>query len=151
MVDYYEEQDTPFTDVCSEVLGRPYTYAAHFGPHDLDHRGHEATTRKDTARNLGLDFIVTPRSSRADGIEAVCQLIPRMQFHEEKSGRMIDALRSYHRIYDDKLKTFRDIPVHDWSSHCADATRCMAQNWNPTMIDQTWYSRELQVDTSWVT
>jgi len=38
-------------------------------------------------------------------------------------------LRQYHAEYDDKLRTFKTSPRHDWTSHCADAFRYMAMAW----------------------
>jgi hypothetical protein len=35
-------------------------------------------------------------------------------------------LRSYHREWDAERKCFRETPVHDWSSHTADAFRYLA-------------------------
>jgi hypothetical protein len=38
----------------------------------------------------------------------------------------IEALRQYRKDWDEKLKTFRDKPKHDWTSHAADALRYAA-------------------------
>jgi phage terminase large subunit len=40
--------------------------------------------------------------------------------------KLIDALRHYHRRYVDKDRMFKTKPVHDWSSHAADAMRYLA-------------------------
>jgi hypothetical protein len=41
-------------------------------------------------------------------------------------ARGIDALKLYRAQYDDKLQALRPRPVHDWTSHAADAFRCLA-------------------------
>jgi phage terminase large subunit len=151
IIDYIEKPDTPFSEICREVLAKPYTYSLHFGPHDIVNRDHETNTRLNTARDLGLDFVVTPRGSRDDGIEAVRQLLPRTVFHAPGTERLIDVLRSYYRIFDRKLKIFRDIPVHDWASHGSDAFRILAVNWQPEYVDDSWFNRPLSTDTSWMT
>ena len=40
--------------------------------------------------------------------------------------KLLDALRNYHRKFNDALQTFNAKPVHDWSSHACDALRCLA-------------------------
>jgi phage terminase large subunit len=45
--------------------------------------------------------------------------------------RAMDAIRQYRREYDDKLQRFRDKPLHDWTSHFADALRYLAKGRQP--------------------
>jgi len=127
---------------------KPYVYGAHFGPHDTVNRDSEKNTRLNMARELGIDILVTPRSSRADGIEAVRQMIPRCQFHAENLEYFIDSMKSYHRIWDDKLKVFREQPVHDWSTHFCDAFRILTLNWLEGMVDDTWLTKDLTPNDS---
>lgn len=47
----------------------------------------------------------------------------RCWFDAKKRAKGIEALRQYQREYDDKLKTFKARPRHDWASHGADAFR----------------------------
>jgi hypothetical protein len=61
-----------------------------------------------------------------DGINAVRLMLPSCWFDAEKCKRGIEALRNYRREFDDKLKAFKDRPLHDWSSHAADAFRYLA-------------------------
>lgn len=150
IIDHIHEPDTKFSEVCKMVLEKSYTYESHFAPHDIKNRDHETNTRLNTAEKLGINFVVTPRGSRNDGIEAVRQLLPRTQFHEVDTERLINALSSYHRVYDDKLKTYREQPVHDWSSHDSDAFRILAVNWTPDMLDDTWLQGDLQVNVDWI-
>lgn len=44
----------------------------------------------------------------------------------ERMARGLDALRQYRREWDADLKRFIDHPLHDWTSHPADAMRTMA-------------------------
>ena len=53
-------------------------------------------------------------------------------FDAEKCERGIDALRQYRREYDEKGMTWRSRPLHDWTSHCADAMRYLAIGYRPT-------------------
>jgi len=40
-------------------------------------------------------------------------------------------LINYQREYDEKLQTFKDRPLHDWSSHGSDAFRYLAMGLKP--------------------
>ena len=53
-------------------------------------------------------------------------LIPRCYFDRDNCRDGLEALRHYHRAYSEKTRQFRDQPVHDWSSHAADAFRTAA-------------------------
>jgi len=66
---------------------------------------------------------VVPRSGLMDGIDKTRALIPKIWFDEDKAIKGIEALRSYHKVWDDKKKIFGDKPHHDWSSNGADALR----------------------------
>lgn len=147
LVDYIENVNTKFTESCQEVLAKPYIYAEHFGPHDIVNRNPEMETRKQTAANLGIDFVVTPRQAVADGIEAVRNLLPRCRFDDTNAERGVDMLKSYERQYNDKLQRFMDNPLHNYASHGADAFRILALNWTDSMGDESWFNKNLAVKT----
>jgi hypothetical protein len=53
---------------------------------------------------------------------------------EDAAARMtraMDAVRQYRREYDDRLQRFKDRPLHDWTSHYADALRYLAKGRRP--------------------
>jgi hypothetical protein len=49
----------------------------------------------------------------------------KIRFEEEKTEALRNALLAYRREYDEKNKIFKDKPLHDRSSHYADAFRYM--------------------------
>jgi phage terminase large subunit len=53
-------------------------------------------------------------------------LMPMCWFDKVKCKDGIEALRMYRRDYDDKRQEFRTSPLHDWTSHYADAFRYFA-------------------------
>jgi len=55
--------------------------------------------------------------------------MPRMWFDKTKCKDGIEALKLYRREWDSDKKVFRDKPLHDWTSHAADAARYMAIAW----------------------
>jgi len=42
-----------------------------------------------------------------------------------------DALEQYRREWDEDKKTFKPTPLHDWTSHAADAFRYLAMSYKP--------------------
>jgi hypothetical protein len=154
IIDYYEKIDEKFSVTCRNLQAKPYTIHTNFGPHDFINRDPEKGSRALTAEKLGMDFVCTLRTSLADGVEEVRNILPRCQFcegggitpeGEEQVGceRGIDGLKSYERVFDQKLMRFRDQPVHNWASHPADAFRILALNWEDDMDDDDWFSQKL--------
>jgi len=128
IIDYLEAEGEGIPHYVSELKNKPYSYGAHYWPHDGQAR--ELTTgvsRKETAEKLGLTPLLIVSNQRIDdGIQAARQIIPRCYIDKEKCQRGIDALKFYHKSYDDKRETYKSHPEHDWSSHGADAFRYLA-------------------------
>lgn len=66
---------------------------------------------------------LVPDHKLRDGISATRKLLPYVYWNRSLCSGAIEAMKSYRREWDDKLGCFRDRPVHDWSSHIADAIR----------------------------
>ena len=64
-----------------------------------------------------------------DGINAARLTLPRCWFDATNCADGLEALRQYRADYDEKLRTFKDAPRHDWTSHSADAFRYLAMAW----------------------
>lgn len=114
-----------------ELQAKPYIYGEHLLPHDGDRQQlglPEAASIADTARRMGLKNVrIVPRTvSVANDINEVRKVIPVCIFDVAKCAHGIDALRSYRRVWDEKLKTYKDHPLHDWASDPADAFRTFA-------------------------
>lgn len=108
------------------------TFSRHVAPHDIEVRElGTGRSRRDTARDIGLKFHVAPNLPISDGIEAVRRLLPSCFFSETGTERGIASLTEYARDWDDKNKTWRDHPKHDWASHGADAFRILALTIQP--------------------
>jgi phage terminase large subunit len=61
-----------------------------------------------------------------DGINEVRLLLPRCWFDAERCARGLEALRHYRSEWDERRQALRERPLHDWSSHAADAFRYLA-------------------------
>ena len=89
-------------------------------------------SRLETLDNLGIKPIeIAPNLRVDDGIQAVRSMLDRCWFDEKKCNRGIEALRQYQRDFDEKGKTWRARPRHDWASHGSDAMRYLAVGYRP--------------------
>lgn len=124
LIDYYESSGVGLAHYARVLQERGYVYGRHVAPHDIAVRElGTGKSRQEVAAALGIRFETAPRLDVADGIEAVRNLLPRCWLDAEKCARGIAALREYRREWDDKLKAFKMRPLHDWTSHAADALR----------------------------
>ena len=127
LIDCLEVSGEGLVHIIKMLKEKPYIYGTHTAPHDISVR--EFTTgrsRYETAKSLGVTFRIVPKFSLEDGIEAVRNLFQRCWFDSKKCGRGIDALKAYHKEFDDKNGTYKSHPVHDWSSHLSDSFRYLA-------------------------
>jgi len=109
--------------------GRPYVYGDHTGPHDLEiveYSSQRGQTRREVARELGLDFRVAPKLLVAEGIDMARRLFSRCYFHETTCGAGLDHLGAYHYAWEERKQEYGKEPVHDEHSHAADAFRTFA-------------------------
>lgn len=127
VIDYYESSGVGL-DHYAKLLGtKPYVWGEHLLPHDAEAKElGTGKSRKETLESLGIRSRIIPAQSVEDGINAARLMLPRVWFDEAKCQRGIEALRQYRRDYDEKLKNFKARPLHDWTSHAADAFRYLA-------------------------
>ena len=127
VIDYLEGEGEGIPYYMAEMQKKGYVYGQHYWPHDGKAR--ELTTgvsRQETAEKLGMSPILIVESIGVDeGIQATRLLFARCWFDKEKCKRGLDALRSYHKVFDEKRKSYRNTPDHDWSSHGADGFRTL--------------------------
>jgi hypothetical protein len=106
---------------------RDYVWGNHYLPHDVEVRElGTGKSRKEVLAGLGIKAAVCPNIPLADGIQAVRMLLPTCWFDKVKCKDGIEALRMYRREYDEKRQEFKPHPLHDWTSHYADALRYFA-------------------------
>lgn len=125
LIDYYEATGAELGHYVKEIVGKPYIYGGHLVPHDAQARElGTGKSRLEVLDSLGLKNITVAAAHRVeDGINAVRIMLPRCWLDLRKCPRGIDALKLYRAEYDDKLQALRPRPVHDWTSHGADAFR----------------------------
>ena len=134
LIDFYEANGEGLPHYREVLTRKGYTYGQHWAPHDIQQR--ELTTgnsRLDVARKLGIHFVVSPRCERLeDGIHAARMFLPRCWFDETKCEFGLEALANYRWAFNNTLNELKSTPIHDWSSHSADAFRGLAYRWYQT-------------------
>jgi phage terminase large subunit len=127
LVDYYEGSGVGLDHYAAVLKEKGYVYGQHYFPHDVAVKElGSGKSRVDTLRGLGITAEVGIASNVEDGINATRRLLDQCWIDAERCARGLEALKSYRREYDDKLKDWKSRPLHDWSSHGADALRTFA-------------------------
>ena len=127
LIDYYENNNEGLPHYIKHLKEKPYIYGSHFAPHDIEQR--ELTTgisRIETAKKLGINFKIVPNMSIDDGINAGRLVFNKLLIDKNKCEGFVEAIRQYRKDWDDKNLCFKDKPLHDWTSHCADMFRYSA-------------------------
>jgi len=146
VIDYFEAAGHGLDYYARELDKKGYLYGKHFAPHDIQVRElGSGKSRWETAKGLGITFQVLPADSVQDGISTARLLISRMYFDEHKCAIGIDALRQYREKRDEKRGVNLG-PLHDWSSHAADAFRYLSMGFNETQTRR----EPVRVATSWM-
>jgi len=129
IIDYYTNKAKGIEHYAKILQQKPYIYKSHNFPHDLAHiEFGTGRTRLEVAEELfkGTRVNVLPKLPIEEGINAVRMVLPHCFFDKVRCKDGIDALRNYHREYDEKKQEYKDRPVHDWASDPADGFRYMA-------------------------
>jgi phage terminase large subunit len=132
LIDYYEASGEGFPHYAQVLKTKGYSYGTHWAPHDIQVRElGSGRSRLEVARSLGITFRMFPRLHEGgheveDGIHAARMLFPKCWFDAQRCAHGLEALMNYRRDYNERLGEFVARPVHDWSSHAADAFRGLA-------------------------
>lgn len=134
LIDHYETSGVGLDHYVRVLQEKGYVYGQHILPHDVRVRElGSGKSRLETLHSLGLQNIqIAPQLNVDDGIQASRSLLATCWFDAEKCSHGIEALRAYHREYDDNNMVWKGRPAHDWSSHSADAFRYLAVGYRRT-------------------
>lgn len=141
LIDYYENSGHGLAHYLRVIEGKPYEYDRHYGPHDMRHRqfSNNAKTLQEIAKEgvtcdedkgtadegkvYKLSFEIVPQSPIMGGIEIARSTLQRCYFYKEETERGVTCLENYRKEWDKRNGCWKDNPLHDWSSHGADAFR----------------------------
>lgn len=137
IVDYHEAQSQPLEYYFEMLLNKGYKYHKIWLPHDA--RAKTLQTGRSTVEQFlkpekidpkfkGMKFPIdiVPKLSRQHGIDAVRLILPKCYINETECKEGVETLRAYRRKFDEVKQILSNEPLHDWSSHGADAFRYLA-------------------------
>ena len=124
IIDYYETSGEGLQHYVKYLASLPYIYGEHIGPFDLEVREMgTGKSRLEMAYGLGLKFNIARKLPLEDGINAVRTMLPMCWFDKENCKHLVEALMSYHKMWDNRHREWKAKPEHDWSTHGADTLR----------------------------
>lgn len=135
------------------IKSKPYKYGINWLPHDARAKTLASggkSIQEQLAAHFGWDHIrIVPDLSIQDGIQAVRAMFSKCWF-DESCDSGVNALAQYQREYDDDKKCFKEKPLHDWTSHYADAFRMLAIAWReeakPKKQEPTRWATDLSIN-----
>lgn len=127
---FYENSQQKWEHYLGYIQAQGYTIDTIFLPHDAKAK-QLGTGRsiEEITRAKGFRVRIVPRLDIRDGINAVRTIFPQCYFDEEGCAEGLKALRSYRYEVQGEIKenqVWSQKPLHDWSSHAADAFRYFA-------------------------
>jgi hypothetical protein len=148
LIDYYETSGESLAHYANVLEEKAYNYGRHIAPHDIVARElGTGKSRLEVAQELGINFDICPKLEIQHGIESVRNTLDQCWFDKNRCKNGIECLRQYRKDFDDKMQTFKNKPLHDWSSHGADAFRygCAI---DPATASQ--WTTEINIDTRYI-
>jgi phage terminase large subunit len=133
VMDFYEASGESLDHYIAWLDEKGYRDYIHIMPHDVNVR--ELQTGKSRYQFLteaGLEIEVAPKASVEDGIQAARRILPNCWFNKDKTRAGVECLQNYRRVFNEKTSSFQNRPLHDWSSHAADAFRYLALGMDTT-------------------
>ncbi len=149
VIDYYENSGEGLRHYFKVLKDKGYRYSYHFAPHDIKNRSlaNDAKSRLDIAKEgylidgqvYSVHFQVVESIGVMDGIEQTREILKYCEFDEYKCDEGISHLENYRKEWDDKRGCWKDKPLHDGTSHGADAFRMfgVAMNKKRRVVKQT--------------
>ena len=134
IVDCYENSGEGIDHYCKIVKEKfpKERYHVHYVPHDAANKLQAAGGRSIIEQMKTFDIgsiMCVPATSQENSIEALRMTLPKCWFHATNCYNGIEALRMYRYGYDEINRNFKTKPLHDWSSHFADAAEIIAVMW----------------------
>lgn len=94
-------------------------------------------TRQEVFHDLGCNTVICPNQRIHEGIAQGKSLLKHCWFDRDATRTLVEAMLAYRSEFDEVRNVHKMTPLHDWSSHYADAFRYLAvgrpsnQSWGP--------------------
>ena len=131
--DYYEANGYGLGHYVDYINMKKYKYYKHFLPHDGSHRQLTTSEKAQSIQNqllqLGLENVEVQKRTNDvySDIQLVRSNLKKCYFDKSKCKAGIQSLKNYRREYDENRNCYKETPLHDWSSHGADAFRLLVK------------------------
>lgn len=138
LFDYYSSSGQSPESIAAVIHAKGYDYGDHWLPWDAVPKTFASGGKSAVEQlwALGVKTKIVPNLSVQDGIQAARQMFPRCYFDETACNQGIESLKQYQREYDPDKRIFRDKPLHNWTSHGADAFRMLAVVWRDMVKEE---------------
>lgn len=127
LIDYYENSGHGLPHYLKMLSGKPYHWGTWWLPHDAENEllGSERTIREQ-CEAVTSDVQIVPKLGVAEGINMARTVFPRCFFDADRCEDGIYALKHYRYDVDVDTGDRSARPLHDGTSHGADAFRYFA-------------------------
>lgn len=150
LIDYIENKGEALSWYGRELRSRPYIYAPLILPHDAEARElGTGKSRSEMLEAMGFKYRIIPRLDVQDGIETVRRMLPRTWIDAAKCADGLACLKDYREKIDPKRRVSLG-PLHDWSSHGADALRYLMTAYEEPRISARTKSHAHRGDGGWM-
>ena len=125
IMDYYENNGQSLDHYVGWLKDNGYEGYTHILPHDVMVRElGTGKSRYELLQEADLNIDVAKKIPVDDGIQAVRATLPSIWFKNTSTvNKGLECLRNYRRDFNEKMNVYSNKPLHDWSSHAADAFR----------------------------
>lgn len=148
LIDFYQSRGHDLSHYLKMLQDRPYVYGTCWLPHDAEHELLASPrTIAQQMKDAGREVRVVPRLLKVDQINAARTLFPRCWFDADKCSDGLNCLRRYRYGVNPDTGQWTREPLHDDSSHAADAFLAFAVAMQDG--DDGW-AKPLKVDVGWV-
>ena len=127
IIDYFEDSNKGLSHYVDVLREKGYSYDIDYLPHDARHDrlGMDGSIEAQL-KNMGRRVKIVPNHGLQAGIEKARSILTQCFFDRQRCHDGIHALNNYRYEWDDNRGMFKDRPLHDWSSHAADAFRYLS-------------------------
>jgi SAM-dependent methyltransferase len=131
IIDYREGTGTTFAYWRRLFNETGYLFGRHFAPFDISVRemvGKEevAKSRLDWAKEVGINFDISPDASFENGVDAIRGLLNLCWFDEDKTKAGRNHLEQWGRVWNNIEQRYTDYEKRDLHTHAGAAARNMA-------------------------
>lgn len=123
IIDFWERTNTPLEQISRMLKEKNYNYGIHLWPHDANARDRAGVTFAQQAFAFNLTGLILEPHGLLEGINLVRTSLSKCWFDKTKCLQGIKHLENYSKRWNSSFGGWTSDPVHNASSHAADAFR----------------------------